>query len=158
MSELIVMTFDTAEEAGQVRDSLKDIQKAGRLALDDYAIISKDAGGKVHVRNVPDTGMKWGALGGAILGPVLLFMFPVVGIAVGATVGALVGKTLDMGVDKKFVKEVTGKLQPNGSALFLIVRSGDPNAVLSALRPYKGHLLQTTLSPELEEELKKSLQ
>ncbi len=156
MSQLLVMTFDGADEAHKVREALRDIEKAGRLSLDDFAIVTKDAEGKVHVKNVADKGMKWGAVGGAVLGPFLMFMFPIAGIALGAAAGAVVGKFFDMGVDKKFVKEVTESLKPNGSALFLLGR-GDPTAVVAALRPFQGTLVQTTVPPEIEQELKDAL-
>jgi hypothetical protein len=39
----------------------------------------------------------------------------------------------------------------------MIVASGDPAAALGALRPYHGKVLQTTLSTELEEELRRAL-
>jgi uncharacterized membrane protein len=156
MSQLLVMTFDGADEAHKVREALRDIEKAGRLSLDDFAIVTKDAEGKVHVKNVADKGMKWGAFGGAVLGPFLMFMFPIAGIALGAAAGAVVGKFFDMGVDKKFVKEVTESLKPNGSALFLLGR-GDPNALTAALRPFQGTLVQTTVPPQIEQELKDAL-
>jgi len=57
-----------------------------------------------------------------------------------------------------FAKEVGAALQPGGSALVLIVRQGTPELVLSALRPYEGQVYQTTLSPELEQELRQALQ
>ena len=62
-----------------------------------------------------------------------------------------------MGVDGKFVKEVKESLQPNTSALFIIVRSADPTAALALLRNYKGRVLQTTLDSEAEENLRRAL-
>ena len=156
MSQLLVITFDDAEQAVQARETLRDIERAGKLSLDDYAIVVKDPEGKVSVKNVADKGVKWGALGGAILGPLLMFMFPIVGIGLGAAAGALVGKLFGMGVDQKFVKEVSASLKPNGSALFLLGK-GDPAAVIAALRPYQGTLIQTTLPEEMEQQVKDAL-
>jgi uncharacterized membrane protein len=157
VSNLVVILFDKEEDAGRVRQALRSEQHADYLHLDDSAVVVKDHGGHVHVRNEVDTGVKWGALGGALLGPILLFMFPVVGIAAGALGGALVGKTLDLGVDQSFVKEVSAALKPGTSALFIMVRSDNPGPVIEALKPYKGTLYQTSFSTEAEESLKRVL-
>jgi uncharacterized membrane protein len=45
----------------------------------------------------------------------------------------------------------------NSSALFIIVRDSDPDLAIAALRPYEGKILQTTLSPEDEETLRRTL-
>jgi uncharacterized membrane protein len=157
MSNLVVILFDTEDDAGRVREALRSEQHAGYLHLDDSAVVVKDQGGHVHVHNVADSGVKWGALGGALLGPLLLFMFPVVGIAAGALGGALVGKAMDLGVDQQFVKEVSAALKPGTSALFIMVRGDNPSPVIAALKPYKGTLYQTSFSTEAEESMKRVL-
>jgi uncharacterized membrane protein len=158
MSQLVVLTFDNPDDAGNALKSLRQIEKSGRLKLVDTAVIVKDADGKTHVKNEVSSGTETGAVIGGILGPFLFFAFPVAGIAIGAGAGALIGKVFDTGVDQKFVKDVQEALQPNHSALFVVGDAGDRNAVLAALRPYKGEVYQTTLSSELEEELRKALE
>jgi uncharacterized membrane protein len=156
MSHLIVMTFEGKDEAFRVRDSLKTIQKQGQLGIDDYAVISKDEAGKIDVKNVVDKGVKMGAVGGGILGVLLSFIFPVAGLVAGVAGGALVGRSLDMGVDKKFVKDVSESLGPNTSALF-VIGNGDPRAVVAAIEPFQGHLYQTTLDSDLEQQIRDAL-
>lgn len=157
MSQLIVITFDNPDDAGKALKSLRQVEKSGHLKLIDTAVIVKDAEGKTHVKNEVSSGTETGAVIGGILGPFLFFAFPVAGIAIGAGAGALIGKVFDTGVDQKFVKDVQAALQPNHSALFLVGESADPNAALAALRPYKGEVYQTTLSTELEEQLRDAL-
>ena len=158
MSQLIVITFDNQEDAGKALKSLRQVEKSGRLKLVDTAVVVKDAEGKTHVKNEVSSGTETGAVVGGILGPFLTFAFPLAGIAIGAGAGALIGKMFDTGVDQKFVKDVQAALQPNQSALFLVGDSGDPSAVLAALRSYQGQVYQTTLSTELEEQLRKALE
>lgn len=76
MSNIVVMTFDSVDEAAKVRQTLRDVQRGKHLNLDDAAVIAKDAAGNVQVQNEVDTGVKWGVLGGTILGPLLMFLFP----------------------------------------------------------------------------------
>lgn len=156
MSNLVVITFDNAEEAGKVRDALRQAQKRGALSLDDSAVVVKDAEGKIHVKNEVDRGVKIGAIGGGLLGLLLAgIFFPFAGLIVGALGGAAVGAMADLGVSKKFVKDVAAELKPNTSALFVIIREdSDPDMVLAALRPYKGKVYQTSLDTEAEENLR----
>jgi uncharacterized membrane protein len=128
------------------------------VTLDDSAIVVKDAEGKLHVKNQVDRGVLvgagWGSLIGLLIGGIFM---PLGGLAIGAAAGGAIGKMVSNGVDKKFVKDVADKIQPGTSALFLIGRSSDRNAVLAALKPYKGTVLHTSLDSELEESLRRAL-
>ena len=157
MSNLIVMTFNTPDDAGKVRQTLRELERAGRVSLDDAAVIRKNAKGKLAVDDEVDRGVKIGAIGGGILGLVLNFVFPLGGLVLGAAGGALVGRMADLGIDRQFVQDVSESLQPNSSALFVIVRDADPTIAISALEPYQGTLYHTTLDPSVEEELRHAL-
>ena len=158
MANLVVITFEEAEEAGQVRKSLRDLEKQGLLSLDDSAVIVKDAEGKVQVKNEMDRGLKVGAVGGGALGLLIgSIFFPFAGVIGGALVGAVVGKMADLGVDQKFVRDVSAALEPNTSALFILVREANPAAAISALKPYKGQVYHTSLPADTEQELRSIL-
>ena len=158
MSNLVVVTFDDPEEAGNVLKSLRSVQKEGYLGLDDSAVVVKDEDGKVHVKNEMDRGVKIGALGGGFLGLLIgSVFFPIAGLVIGALAGGLVGKSVDLGVDQKFVREVSEDMQPGTSALFFIVRDAEPDVAVAALRPYKGTVRHTSFPPEAEEELRRIL-
>jgi uncharacterized membrane protein len=155
-NQLIVLTFDSPEAAKETLKSVRQVERDGRLHLKDTAVVTKAADGKVHVDNEVSSATEIGAVTGAILGPLLMFMFPIAGIAIGAGAGALIGKLVDQGVDGKFVKELKQDLQPGQSALFL-VGTGDRTAIVSAVRGHKGKVYQTTVTPELEAELTKAM-
>ena len=157
MSDLIVISFDSAATAEEVRDKVRQLQKGGLLALSDAAVISKDAEGKVNVNNEVSRETKVGAGTGALLGVLLGFMFPVAGLVVGAVGGAAVGALVGSGVDRKFVEDVQNSLTPGSSALFLVLRGGDAAALRGVLEPYEGTLIQTTFDSNLEEQLRDAL-
>lgn len=159
MSNIVVITFDNEEEAGKVREALKKTEHQGNLSLDDSAIIVKDADGHVHVKNELDRGVKVGATVGGFLGLFVALLtapigVPLLALTVGIFGGAGVGALTDMGVQKSFVKDVSKALKPSTSALFIIVRDGNPNAAIAALKPYKGEVYHTSYDPEAEESLR----
>ena len=158
MSDLIVVVFDDADQAGQVRATLKSVEHEGRLRLDDSAVVVKDEKGKIHVKDQMDRGVKVGAVTGGLLGILLASVFfPIGGLIIGAVAGGLIGSAAGLGISKSFIKEVSESMTENSSALFIIVRDGDPDLAVAALRPYQGKILQTTLSPEDEETLRRAL-
>jgi uncharacterized membrane protein len=157
VSNLVVITFDNETDAGSALKSLRGIEKAGQMSIEDTAVLVKDQSGKLRVDNEVSGATETGAVVGGSLGLIMAFMFPVVGIAIGAAGGALVGKLLERGVDGKFVKDLGEELQPGTSALFMMGRGSNHEAVRAALDPFKGTVYQTNLSTELEDELKRIL-
>ena len=87
---------------------------------------------------------------------VLFVVFPI-GIIGGAIIGGLIGRAAAPGVDGSFVKEVEDGLAPGGSALFLLIKSGDPGLLIAAMRQYQGTVVQTSLDEEEEAALRQSL-
>lgn len=163
MSQLVVATFADPDSAEKALEAIQSASRSGVIAISDYAVVEKDADGNVSTRNRVSTSTAWGAGIGAALGGLLAFMFPVAGMAIGAGGGALIGKSIGNNVDAEFVRQVQDGLAPNSSALFVIVRDGDADiasgarALIGALEPFQGKLYQTTLSSDLEEQLKDAL-
>lgn len=158
MSSLVVLAFDNMEEAGKVHEALVQGKKEGVLQIDDAAVVVKDADGKVHVKNQVARGT-WTATGvGGLLGLLLgSIFFPIGGLIFGLAGGALVGRMMNLGVDGKFVKEVENEIKPGTSAIFVLLKTDNPTAELAIMRQFNGKVLQTNLSSEAEESLKKAL-
>ncbi len=157
MSQLLVITFDNAKEAGQVADTFRMLRKEGALELEDVRVIVKDEQGKVQVHDQAGHPVAAGAVAGGVLGGLLFLVAPIFGIVVGAASGAAIARSMDLDIDKKFIRDVSDALTPNSSAIFLLGSHANRSAVLNALKPYKGTLIQTTLSSEMEQQLKKAL-
>jgi uncharacterized membrane protein len=157
MSQLLVITFEDRETAGQAAERLKGINKAHAVSIKDMAVVEKDADEKVHVHHGLDTATAGGAIGGGVLGLLLgLVFFPIGGLLIGAAAGALIGRSLHHNVDKKLIEDVTNDLTANSSALF-VLGDGTPSAVVGALEPYKGKIYQTTVDSETEAQLQAAL-
>jgi len=158
MSDLIIIKYDDAAEAEKARAAMKELAKQGLVSLDDAAVLSRGEDGKLHIHNEVDKAVKWGTVIGGGLGLILAGPFaPIAGAAVGGLFGAAAGTTMGLGIERKFVKEVGESLETGNSALFIVVRSGNTNAILRTLRQFKGEVFQTTLTSEADEELRKAV-
>jgi uncharacterized membrane protein len=158
MSHILVITFEDENQAPQVLQSLKSLEHERLLNLKDAAVIVKDDKGKVHVKNMTESGVKAGAVGGGALGLLIGgLLFPIAGIVMGIAGGALVGKTFHTGVDKKFIEEVQGSLTPCSSAILFIVGSENIGLLIAALEPYSGKIYQTSFDSEAEAGLRDAL-
>jgi uncharacterized membrane protein len=157
MADFLAVTFDGADDAAAALRSIRSLESAGRIGLEDTAVVRKDAAGEVTIHNEASSGTETGAVVGAVLGGLIFAVFPV-GIAAGAAAGALIGRSAAGGLDGKFVKEVGDDLPAGGSALFLqIKRNSDTGLLVGALGQYKGRVRQTSLPDEVETALDESL-
>ena len=152
MGQFLAITFDGADDAETALKSIRALEHAGKVGLEDTAVVRKDADGKVTFHNEASSGTETGAAVGAVLGGLLFFVFPV-GIAVGAVAGGLVGRAVAPGLDGGFVKEVGADLPAGGPALFLQVKDGDPGLLVGALGQYHGRVRQTSYDDDVEKVL-----
>ena len=85
MSHLIVIAFDGADEAEKVRAGIRTQQREGLVSLEDTAIVSRDAEGKLHVKNEVSRATMVGTGIGVLLGGLF---FPLTGLEIGALASA----------------------------------------------------------------------
>jgi uncharacterized membrane protein len=158
MTQLVVIGFGTTDEAREVMKMLRDLERQGQIAFEDTAIVSRDPDGTTHVQNEVSGTTETAAVVGGLIGTFVgALLFPVVGLVLGAAAGAAIGASLDTGVSGRFIEEVKKQLEPGKSALFLVVRESNMEAVLAALRQHRGRLIQTTLDSQLESALRDAL-
>ncbi|HUL50967.1 MAG TPA: DUF1269 domain-containing protein [Candidatus Nitrosotalea sp.] len=161
MSNLIVVGFNNEADAFEMRAALARLQSQYLIEMEDAVVVNRDAQGKVHLHqavNLTATGAVSGAFWGTLIG--MLFLNPLLGAAVGAGSGALSGKFADIGINDQFMKDLGATITPGSSALFVLVRKSTPDKVLEGLKSFagKGRILQTSLTKDKEEELRKFLE
>jgi uncharacterized membrane protein len=154
MSNLLVVTFENQEDGRTAHAQLKNLGSEGGVNIQDVELVERNPDGKIERVGKVDQTTKAGILGGGLLGLLMgLVFFPVLGITIGAVAGGLIGKSFGNNIDKKLVQDVVADLTPGTSALFMLI-DGPGSAILGLLRPYKFKVYQTSLDPELEQQLR----
>ena len=158
MSDLVAIAYEDEYRAGEVLATLWRLQREYLIDMEDAAYVTKNREGKIKLHQSSSLTAA-GALGGGMWGLLIgvLFFAPVLGVAAGAAAGALSGKLADIGIDDRFMKDLSTRLQPGTSALFVLVRRATPERVLEEIRPFGGTVLKTSLAPDAEQTLQEAL-
>ena len=148
MSNLVVVGFNNAADAFQMRGALAQMQAQYLIEMEDAVVVTRDEKGAVQLHqaaNLTAAGAVGGAFWGTLIG--LLFLNPLLGAVVGAGSGALSGKLADLGIKDQFMKDLGATLTSGSAALFVLVRKSTPDKVLEGFKPFagKGRVLQTSL-------------
>jgi uncharacterized membrane protein len=121
---LIVAQFPTMAGAEAAYADLQEIERTSPLRIDGVVIANCDAKGNVHLGKVTEhstkTGLKWGVVGGAILGVI----FPPSVIASAAalgTAGAALGKARNVFNRQGLADELAGVMKPNTAGIVALV-------------------------------------
>ena len=159
MSTLVAIAYPDRDTAEQVRQELIRATKEHILNLEDAVVVEHQLDGKIKLHQAMSTtgaGAAGGALWGGLIG--LIFLAPLFGMAVGAAAGAAGGKMADVGVNDNFLKELGAKMPAGGAALIALGSTEARDKVIERVRPYGGHVIQTSLSEEEEERLRAALE
>jgi uncharacterized membrane protein len=121
---LIVARFPTMADAEAAYAALTDLERTTSLRVDGVLIASADADGKVHLGRVTEhstkTGLKWGVVGGALLG--LVFPPTILAGAVGmGAVGATMGKIRNVFHRRGIADQLADVMKPNTAGIVAIV-------------------------------------
>jgi uncharacterized membrane protein len=159
VSELIAIAYPDQATVERARENLRKGVTDGVIQVEDAVVMIRDEDGTLEVRQ-GSTGVGGAAISGAISGGLigLLLMAPLFGMAAGALAGGAVWKSMfgDAGVAESFVKELSEKLEPGCAALIFLARDFDPEKALPHVKEH-GHLIQTSLSGEVEAQLADAL-
>ena len=178
-STLAVLTFEGQDTAEALYAQIEQMEKDKLLVLEDAVIIereptqnlaratdsaveqmhtppvSQSKENQVRVKQTRGKKGKYAAVGGGIgLLAGALLGGPIGLLAVGAaSIGAIAAAMKDFGIDDASIAAIKQGLQPNTSALMLLGRANDRDALLAKLREYDAKVVMTSLDPEVEREL-----
>jgi uncharacterized membrane protein len=155
MSKLIVYTYNTEEKAAQVLRAVSEMKQENvqrpLIALEDAAVVVKNAKGKVRVRQTLESAAKGSNIAsGGFWGLLIGFLFggPLLGALLGMGLNALFGRSIDLGIENSFIKGIGDELAPGDSALFMLIGETPVETVAQALNQFGGNLYHTNLSKE----------
>jgi len=161
MSDLVVISFQDEQTAFALRAELAKMQAEYLIDMEDVVVVTKDDKGKVKLhqaQNLTALGAVSGSFWGMLIG--LIFLNPLLGAAVGAGAGAVSGALTDIGISDATMKEFAASFKPGCSAVFVLVRKATGDKVLAGLKEFtgKGKILQTSLTKDKEDELRKVIE
>jgi uncharacterized membrane protein len=180
MAELIVVGFKKdMYRASEVLNELLSLNDDWVVNLHDAVAVYRDYKGKLRVdqsyRMTTGEGAAWGGFWGLLIGATLAIPFTA-GASAAAAAGAIAAGTLggtalgaglgaadaaswkdDFGIPDDFVQRVGAMIQPGDSAVYAILRVGDPEVVAEKFRGYGGTILRTTLSREQQAKVEQIL-
>ena len=161
MSNLVVIAFQDEQTAFEMRAALAKMQKEYLIEMEDVVVVTKDDDGKVKLhqaQSLTALGAASGGFWGLLIG--MIFLNPLLGAAVGAGAGALSGALTDVGIDDKFMQQLGASFQNGCSAIFILVRKATADKVLEGLGAFhgKGKVIQTSLTKDEEDELRKVIE
>lgn len=177
---LIVVGFHGKHRASEVLGQLEQLTYDWSLDLKDAVAAYRTDDGRLRVdQSVQPTtkeGAGYGVFIGGLIGALLAAPFTAglstaaaaatlgVGAATAGGIGGAIGADdadtfkREYGISDDFVKEVGGMIPPGDSAVFAVVRGGNPEQMAEKFRGYGGTILKTTLSPRVAERVQQTLQ
>jgi uncharacterized membrane protein len=161
MSDLFVVAFDDELKAEQVRLDLLSLKRGHLVDVEEAVVVIRTASGKVRMHHSTHFTAP-GALGGGFLGMMagLMLLNPVLAVIGGITgtaLGAVTGALKELGIDDAFMKELASQLKPGSSALFILVKEGQPKQVYAEVEKFRGRVLQTKLAHQDETKIEAAL-
>jgi uncharacterized membrane protein len=134
----VVAAFGDETVAMAAYQALLDDESAGTLRIDGVLVIKTDDGGLVKIQKMTDhstkTGLKWGAVGGLLLG--IVFPPAIIASTVGwGVVGATLGKLRNELHKSDVGAALAGTLGPDQSGILALVKATDVAATIAAMPP-----------------------
>jgi uncharacterized membrane protein len=180
VAELIVVGFKKdMYRASEVLNELLTMNDDWVVDLHDAVAVYRDYNGKLRVdqsyQMTTGQGAAWGGLWGLLIGATLAIPFTggasaaaaAGAIAAGAAGGTALGAGLgavdaeswkdEFGIPEDFVQQVSVLIQPGDSAIYAILRVGNPDIIADQFRGYGGTILRTTLSRDQQAKVEKVL-
>jgi uncharacterized membrane protein len=124
---MLVAAYADEGAADGALDALKQARSDGAFYFDDAAVVRRDAGGEVHIKETGDMSTGKGAGIGALIGGVVGLIGGPAGVALGAGAGAAIGGLAahsDAGFDADSLEALGGAL-PNGTSALAVTTSQD---------------------------------
>lgn len=152
---MLVVTFNTERNAYEGLDALKDLEEKGDIALYATAVLTKDKGGKVMIKQSADQGPVGTAVG-MLTGTAVGMLAGPVGAAIGGSVGSMVGALSDvenLGVGSQFLNDVSELLIPGKTVVLAEIEEDWVTPVDTKIAQLGGHVMRQPRFEVFEDQL-----
>ena len=159
-SRLFVLVYPEHATAELVYETVRAMDKDGRMKVQDAALVTADDQGDLTVisthRHATKSFAK-AAAGGLVIGAML--SLPVIGLVMAGGAVGLGAHRSDRGKEQEFADRVRAILKPNHSAVFVTGDPGtaSPEEIVAELAPYGGELAQSSILQATEDMVRKAL-
>jgi uncharacterized membrane protein len=153
--QVIVAAFHDLNGASNALKTLQEAKHESLIGIRDAAVITKDADGKVKIKETADMRAGKGATIGAVTGGVIGLLAGPVGWAAlgGGVIGGLAAKLHDSGFPDERLKQLGTALTPNSSALVAVIDHRWVAEVEQELARQQADLVTQTLHDDIQKQL-----
>jgi len=153
--KILVFSFADPKKAKTVSDELRAAASDQGYKIAAYSVVEVDAKGKAHIHE-SGHGLE-GAVGGAAFGGVLGLIGGPAGllawVVAGAVVGGFFGKVGGRAIPDDEQERLAAQMQPNTSALMVLVEDEDVEAIMNRTAPYNAQVVTLTVGDEISGEI-----
>jgi uncharacterized membrane protein len=155
-----VMMIETADmqQGLEALDGLEEAVDAGRITVEDLALVYRTDKGKVKIKQTRDMTARKGAARGLLVGA-LVGLFPVSFLgaaAVGAGAGAAMASG-DPGVDNKMMKEIGKRLEGSTAIVFILADDSSVASIAAAIEEDGHQVDYEVIPPETQTLMKEAV-
>ena len=176
---LIVVGFHGKHRASEVLGQFEQLTYDWSLQLKDGVAAYRTDDGRLRIdQSIQPTtkeGAGYGVFIGSMIGALLAAPFTgglsaaaaATALGAGAATAGSIGGAIgyddadtfkrEYGISDDFVKEVGGMIKPGDSAVFAVVRDGNPEQMAEKFRGYGGTILRTSLSPKVAQRVQETI-
>jgi uncharacterized membrane protein len=150
--ELIAFVYEDADSAQTVLDGLERMHRGANITLADATIVTKDADGKLHIKETREVTAGKGAKRGAAITGVLGLIFPpglIASVLAGGLIGGAWGKLRDTGIKTGKMKDLGTRIEPGNAAVLALAEPQYVEPITRAMQAsFPGEFIQQGFSPE----------
>ena len=149
--ELMASVYMDEEGAKTILDALHRMHRASNITLADAAMVTKDADGKLHIKETREVTTGKGARRGALITGVLGLIYPpslIASVLAGGLIGGAWGRLRDTGIKTGAMKDLGSSLEPGNAAVVALAEPQYAELIVQTLEAYPVKFLRHGFSAE----------
>jgi uncharacterized membrane protein len=154
----LAVVYPDKNRAAKVLTLLMQLQSPKLADLEDAVFVTRDKKGTAELHQ-PGHGKKKNTVGGSIVGLVVgtFLLGEIGGDVLKEDTPQVRSRLRDVQIQESFSEELRKLMQPDSSAIFLLVRQASPGEVIPRIIPYGGTVLETSISRDEQAHLRDAL-